>query len=94
MSETKSLTNGELKKILDQYPDDMPVLVQGYETGAADTAESMIQIRDMKMNHYDTWYQGPHEEDGFDFRLNPNKKPENPELTRCIVIYRANENRS
>ena len=94
MSEKKTLTNGELKKILDQYPDDIPVLVQGYEIGAADTSEDMIQIRDMHMHKYDEWYKGPHEEEGFDFRLNAAEPAEDPKLTRCIVIYRANQDGS
>jgi len=33
MTDSKGYTVGELKELLKEYPDDMPVIVSGYESG-------------------------------------------------------------
>lgn len=46
-SNTYNFTVGELKKILQQYPEDMPVVVSGYENGY----ENFYQPYVIKVEH-------------------------------------------
>lgn len=54
----------ELKEILSTYPDDMAVLVDGYEGGLQNVSPNAIFKTKIKLNALDGWRYGePHEED-------------------------------
>ncbi len=55
------MTIKELKQKLDQFSDDMTVLVQGYEGGFSDI--SILKESKINLNFYDQDWNGPHEED-------------------------------
>jgi hypothetical protein len=52
------MTVADLKKILNKYPEEMMVMVDGYEAGVGDPNPVCLGI---KLNVNDAWYYGPHE---------------------------------
>lgn len=56
-----TFTVGELKEILTQYPDDMPVIVSGYENGYENFRQPTIK----KVNHLpeNPYYDGEFQPD-------------------------------
>ena len=56
------MNNKALQEILKQYPDDMPVMVQGYEGGYADVVTKGIVTSNIFLNvNEDVDYYGDHE---------------------------------
>ena len=54
------MTVKELKGKLNDFPDDTLVMVKGYEDGYNDIIE--IRKLKIKLNVYEHWYEGAHEE--------------------------------
>ena len=50
----------DLKKLLENYPEDALVLVEGYEGGLADI--SRLKQTKVQLNFHTEEYMGPHEE--------------------------------
>jgi hypothetical protein len=54
------MTVRELQEKLNNFPDDTLVVVKGYEEGYNDISE--IRELKMKLNVYEHWFEGAHEE--------------------------------
>jgi len=54
------MTIAELIKELKRFPADMRVILDGYEGGYHDV--SGCKVMGIKLNHYEEWYYGPHED--------------------------------
>lgn len=54
------MTKKELIEMLSQYPDDMRIVIDGYEGGYKDITE--CEEFELVLNYYTAyWYNGPHE---------------------------------
>ena len=56
------MTVDELIRILETYPPDLRVVVQGYEGGVDDLKAGLLLVRDIRLNVNSRWYYGRHEE--------------------------------
>lgn len=50
----------ELRAALDEYPDDLPIAVDGYEGGFTENVH--LRQVDVRPNVHTEWYYGEHEE--------------------------------
>lgn len=50
----------ELIDILSKLPQDLDVVINGYEDGAEDVDEELIRIVKIRRGVYNNWYDGPH----------------------------------
>jgi hypothetical protein len=53
------MTVKQLKELLNEYPDDMLVVVSGYEGGFNDISDAEIIV--LKRDVHSEWYYGRHE---------------------------------
>lgn len=56
------MTVAELIRILRNHPDDMRVVVNGYEEGFDDLEADLIHVRELRMNAGEKWWEGRHRE--------------------------------
>ncbi len=54
------MTVGELIRLLQTYPQDMPVVVDGYEGGYDDLKKDLVVVRDIRLNASKLWWEGQH----------------------------------
>lgn len=54
------MTVAELIRILRNYPDDMRVVVNGYEEGFDDLEADLIYVRELRINAGEKWWEGRH----------------------------------
>ena len=52
---------GELIQLLNDYPADLRVMVDGYEDGYDDLEPGCVRVREMRLNVNKKWYYGRHE---------------------------------
>ena len=57
---------GELKRLLEAFPDDMPVVVNGYEDGFDNAAPPIL--RNVILHVYKVSYYGPHADADDEYR--------------------------
>ena len=56
------MTTGELMQLLAQYPDDLRVMVDGYEGGVDDLEAGLLLTSDVRLDANAKCYYGRHEE--------------------------------
>ena len=56
------MTVDELIRMLETYPPDLRVVVDGYEGGVDDLEARLLLVRDIRLNVNADWYYGRHEE--------------------------------
>ena len=56
------MTVGELIRILELHPQDLRVMVDGYEGGVDDLEARFLLTRDVRLDVNAKWYYGRHEE--------------------------------
>ena len=52
----------DLKKILDDYPDDLDIVVDGYEGGYDDLLRDNVHTLKIQRNVNNEWYYGDHDD--------------------------------
>ncbi len=62
MSESEHLTVGELIRLLSEYPEDLRVVVDGYEGGFDDLTNDLIQRLPIGLHVNKPKWEGPHED--------------------------------
>lgn len=60
MGTDKMTTVKDLRKLLEEYPDDMRVIIRGYEGGFNDVRG--IKTVEIKLNVHESWWMGKHDE--------------------------------
>jgi hypothetical protein len=67
----KNMTIKELKEILNSYPEDITISVNGYEGGINDLVSKCVNLHKVNLNVNPEWYYGDHEvkENGDSIRL-------------------------
>ena len=58
------MTIAELREILANYPQDLPVMVDGYEGGYDDAAGDRIATREIQLAVNKEWFYGRHDAPG------------------------------
>ena len=56
------MTVAELMRLLETFPPDLRVMVQGYEDGYDDLEPRFIKAANVRLNVYAAWYDGRHDE--------------------------------
>ena len=54
------MTVGQLVQLLQTYPQDIRVMVDGYEEGYDDLAEQLISMRQVRLDAGEEWWEGRH----------------------------------
>ena len=54
------MTVEELVQALQNYPGDMPVVVDGYEEGYDDLEQDLISVKEIRLNAGNEWWEGRH----------------------------------
>lgn len=72
----------ELKRLLDQYPDDLRVVVDGYEEGYDDVTPGNVYVRRLRLNAGQYRWEGRH----FDAEENGN---EGAAVEDALIIHRT-----
>ena len=54
------MTTGELMQLLAQYPDDLRVVVNGYEEGYDDLERYLITVKEIRLDAGEAWWEGRH----------------------------------
>ena len=74
-TETKPMTVGDLVRELSRYPDDLRVMVSGYEDGFDDLEPGLLSVQDVALHQHPEWFYGRHDipfpEDGEDIQTVP-----------------------
>ena len=55
------MTVSELCELLANYPQDLPVMVDGYEGGFDDVAANQVAIQDIQLDVNKFWFYGRHD---------------------------------
>ena len=56
------MTVDQLAKILQNYPPDLRVVVDGYEEGFDDLETDLIVVREIRLDAGEAWWEGRHRE--------------------------------
>ena len=75
------MTVEELVQALQNYPADMPVLVDGYEEGYDDLDQDLISVKEIRLNAGSEWWEGRHR-DSWDVRT------EGSGIVKALVLRR------
>ena len=79
------MTVKRLRESLKQYPDDMQVVVSGYESGWDDIKSNSLSIRTVFLNYGTKSYEGQHEDkDCF-----ADKRAEKLKTAKVLAISRS-----
>ena len=54
------MTVEELVQVLQDYPADMPVVVDGYEEGYDDLEQDLISVKEIRLDVDNEWWEGRH----------------------------------
>ena len=54
------MTVEELVQALQNYPADMPVVVDGYEEGYDDLEQDLISVKEIRLDVGNQWWEGRH----------------------------------
>ena len=56
------MTVGQLIRLLQSYPQDMRVVVNGYEDGYDDLESQLVSVREVRLDAGEAWWEGQHRE--------------------------------
>ena len=79
------MTVKELIKLLKKYPEDMNVVVNGYEEGWCDIEQKSVSEIEIALNYNKEDYCGPHEDVSF---ILDKKKLQNYKTKKVVAISR------
>ncbi len=79
------MTVKSLKELLSQYPENLRVVVNGYEDGYDDLAQERISVRKIKLNTQIHDWEGQHSDFG-DFK---ETMTDGAEIAEALVLRRA-----
>ena len=60
-TDSKLMTVGDLVRELSRYPDDLRVMVSGYEGGFDDLDPDLLSVQDVALDQHPEWFYGRHE---------------------------------
>jgi hypothetical protein len=79
------MTVKELAKLLESYPDDLRVVVNGYEDGFDDLAPERISVKKIQLDTGTYDWAGQHS----DFYDSDKETTDNAEIVEALVFRRA-----
>ena len=75
------MTVAELIRILQTHPQDMRVVVDGYEEGYDDLEQDLISVKEVRLDVGDRWWEGRHR-DSWDDRV------EGSDVVEALILCR------
>ena len=79
------MTVETLKELLNQYPENLRVVVNGYEDGYDDLARERISVRKIQLNTKTEAWEGQHS----DFDNLSQEKSDTAETAEALILHRA-----
>ena len=75
------MTVGQLAAILQSYPQDMRVVVDGYEDGYDYLHPHLVSVREVRLDTGEAWWEGQHRESG-------DTRTEGSAIVSALVLHR------
>ena len=79
------MTVKALKEVLSQYPDNLRVVVDGYESGYDDLVRERISVRKIQLDTKTGVWEGQHS----DFDSLSQEKSDTAETAEALIFHRA-----
>ena len=81
------MTVQALKELLSKYPDNLRVVVDGYESGYDDLARERISVRKIQLDTKTEVWEGQHSE----FDIFSRAKDDNAQIVEALVFRRNSD---